>query len=128
MRIFNEDILDVDGVRTTPSLATSFQLHPIYLGHIVDFSIQLVFTGTPGGNFKLQVSNDLGKINATSEAEQVSGVTNWTDVADSAQTISAAGDHTWAVENAGYRWVRVLWTFTGGSGTLTSARVNGKGV
>lgn len=128
MRIFNEDILDVDNVRTTPDMASSFALNPIYLGHIVDYSIQLVFTGTPGGNFKLQVSNDLGNINATTEAEQVAGVTTWTDVAGSPQTISAAGDHTWAVDNAGYRWVRVVWTATSGSGTLISARVNGKGV
>jgi len=128
VRIFNEDILEVDGVRTAPSMAANFTLHPIYLGHIVDYSIQLVFTGTPGGNFKLQVSNDLGKINSTTEAEQVSNVTNWTDVAGSPQTISAAGDHTWAVENAGYRWVRVVWTQTSSTGTLVSARVNGKGV
>lgn len=128
MRIFNEDILDVDNVRTEPDMASSFTLHPVYLGHIVDYSIQLVFTGTPGGNFKLQASNDLGNINAASEANQVVDLSNWTDIADSAQTISAAGDHTWSVDNAGYRWVRVVWTATSGSGTLTSARVNGKGV
>lgn len=128
MRIFNEDILDVDGVRTTPAMASSFNLHPIYLGHIVDYSIQLVFTGSPGGNFKLQASNDPGQPNAASEAQQVVGVTNWTDVLDSAQTISAAGNHVWTVENAGYTWVRVVWTATSGSGTLTSARANGKGV
>lgn len=128
MRIFNEDILEIDGVRTTPSMASSFTLAPIYLGHIVDYSIQLVFTGTPGGNFKLQVSNDPGRPNAASEAEQYAAVLNWTDVAGSAQTISAAGDHTWNVENAGYVWARVVWTQTSSTGTLTSARVNGKGV
>lgn len=128
MRIFNEDILQVDGVRSTKDMSSSFNLAPVYLGHIVNYSIQLVFTGTPQGNFKLQVSNDQGRPNAQSEAEQSSGVVNWTDVAGSAQAITAAGDHTWTVEDAGYLWVRVVWTQTGSSGTLTSARGNGKGV
>ena len=128
MRIFNEDILEVDGIRQTKDMSANFNLHPIYLGHIVDYSIQLVFTGTPGGNFKLQASNDPGRPNATSEAQQVEDIVNWTDVLDSAQTISAAGNHTWTVENAGYLWVRVVWTQTSGSGTLVTARANGKGV
>lgn len=128
MRINNEDLLDVDGTRTTPSMATSFNLKPVYLGHICNYSIQLVFTGTPGGNFKLQMSNDLGRIDAASEAEQEASISHWTDIADSAQTISAAGDHAWQVENAGYRWVRVVWTQTSSTGTLTNAVANVKGV
>jgi len=127
MRINNEDLLDVDGTRTTPAMASSFNLKPVYLGHICNFSIQLVFTGSPGGNFKLQMSNDLGRIDAASEAEQEASISHWTDIADSAQTISAAGDHAWQFENAGFRWVRVVWTATSGSGTLTHAVANVKG-
>lgn len=80
------------------------------------------------GNFKLQVSNDLGQINSQSRTMQDSNVVNWSDVANSAFTVSAAGDVFWDVQNAGHRWVRVVWTATGGSGTITSAKVNGKGV
>ena len=56
------------------------------------------------------------------------GVDNWTDVDGSTQAISASGDHMWEVANSGVQWVRFVWTSTSGSGTVTSARCNMKGV
>jgi hypothetical protein len=117
-----------DSLNIGTNLAVNQTSDPVYLGHIANYSIQLVFTGTPGGNFKLQCSNDMGNPSASKESDRDFQIENWTDVADSAQTISAAGNHTWDVQNAGYRWVRVVWTQTSGSGTLTSARFNVKGI
>lgn len=125
MRVKNENLLDDSG---PVALAANAELKAVWLGHIANFSIQLQFTGTPGGNFKLQASNDPGNINAASGTLQVSDIALWTDIADSAQTISAAGDHMWTVENAGYNWVRVVWTATSGSGSLTTARAYVKGI
>lgn len=131
MRVQNQDLLEIDGTRATVSLATSANLKPIWLGHVINASVQLVFTGTPAGNFKLQVSNDLGSIHSASEAQQYVGVSNWTDVADSTQTISAAGNISYELQNVAFEWVRVVWTATGaGSGTptLTIARSKIKGL
>lgn len=127
MRVKNENLLEDSGPL---DLLVNQNLPPVWLGHIANYAIQLVFTGTPGGNFKLQASNDPGRIDAAAPSTQDDGIINWTDIADSAQTISAAGDHMWTVENAGYTWVRVVWTATGGSSTptLTSARAYVKGV
>ncbi len=128
MRIKNENLLDDSG---SVSLATSANLKATYLGHICNYAIQLVFTGTPAGSFKLQCSNDPAHPASASSAQQVSGITNWTDIADSSQVISAAGNHAWNIENAGYAWVRVVWTASGvGSGTptLTVARNHVKGI
>lgn len=124
MRVKNENLLDDSG---PISLATNQNLPAIWLGHISNYAIQLVFTGTPGGNFKLQASNDFGSINSASPDMQDSGISNWTDITDSALTVSAAGDIMWTVENAGYNWVRVVWTQTSSTGTLTSARCYVKG-
>jgi hypothetical protein len=121
MRIANESLQD-----SATSMGSSFELRAVYLGHICNYSIQLVFTGTPGGTFKLQCSNDPGLPNASFDEDR--GVTNWTDITGTAVVISAAGDLTWNVENAGYPWVRVVYTFSSGSGSLTSARANVKGV
>ena len=124
MRVKNESLLPNGAV----DLTSSANLPAVWLGHIANYAIQLVFTGSPQGNFKLQASNDVGSIDSASASTQVSGITNWTDIADSAVTVSAAGDVMWTVENAGYTWVRVVWTATGGSGSLTSARAYVKGV
>lgn len=125
MRVKNEDLLDESG---PVSLATSQNLKAVWLGHIAQYAIQLVFTGTPGGNFKLQASNDSGSIDSAGSSMQVSGISNWTDIAGSAVTVSAAGDVMWNAENVGYNWVRVVWTQTSSTGSLTSARVYMKGV
>lgn len=128
MRVNNEDLLEIDGVRNTVSLGANAVLKPIWLGHICNYAIQMTFTGTPNGTFKLQASNDQGRPNASSEAEQSAAVTTWTDISGSAQPISAAGDHMYQVENAGYTWVRVVYTYNSGTGTITAARCNVKGV
>jgi len=125
MRIGNDTM--IPNGASSISMGSSFELDPVWLGHICNYAIQLVFTGTPAGNFKLQASNDLGR-QASGAPETDDGVVNWTDIAGSQQTISAAGDHMWQVENAGYRWVRVVWTQTSSTGTLTSAKFNVKGV
>lgn len=131
MRVQNQDLLEIDGSRATVSLAANANLKPIWMGHVINASIQLVFTGTPDGSFKLQVSNDPGSMHSASEAQQYAGLTNWTDVADSSQTISAAGNLAYELQNNGFEWVRVVWTAsTAGSGTptLTVARSKIKGL
>lgn len=90
---------------------------PILLGQATNFSVQLLFgTGSsPTGTFTLQVSNNRSgeiKVDAASIA-----TSDWTDYAT--QAISAVGNHMFNVANAGYRWARVTYTRTSGSGTLT---------
>lgn len=130
MRINNEDLLEVNGTRATVSLATSTTLKPIWLGHIANYSIQLVFTGTPAGAFSLQASNDVGNPHATADTQMYATVTHWTDITGSSQVVAAAGNHMWNVENTGYAWVRVVWTASGSGTTpvLTNANAFVKGV
>ncbi len=121
MRIGNDKLID-----NSQAMSSNFELAPIWLGHIENYSIQLFFTGTPNGVFKLQASNDLGNP-VKGEAYAANGVENWTDILNSEQAITEAGDHMWQVCNAGYRWVRVVYTNSGGTGSLDLARFNVKG-
>lgn len=123
MRIANEDLLS----GTLPDMVGSFDLRPLWLGHICNYSVQLVFTGSPVGTFSLQCSNDPGMPDG-GQTPQARSVTNWTVITGSSQAISAAGNIVWNVENAGYNWVRVHYVVTSGTGSLTSARANVKGV
>lgn len=87
------------------------------------WSVQLVWTGgTVDGTFKIQVSNDAGKL----EAGVIDGVTNWDDYPNSTSTASGAGTLTYNAWIAGYRWARVYFTRASGTGTV-NGRVNAKG-
>ena len=127
MRIQNQS-LEVNGSPAPISMNSGFVTDPIYLGHIVNYSIQIVFTGTPTGNFTLEYSNDEGQGDRRLNEFSSAGVVNWTTVSDSAFPVTAAGDVMWDVANVGARWVRVRWIQTGGTGTATSARFQVKGV
>lgn len=123
MRIGN-DTLNLDGT----SMAVDITSEPIYLGHIAQYNIQLVFTGTPDGSFKLQVSNDQGRPSAAKEEDRDFKIVNWTDMTSSVQAITEAGNHSYEVADAGHLWVRLVWTASASTGTLTSARFNVKGI
>lgn len=122
MRIANENLL-----AATVDMSTSFQLRSIWLGHICNFAIQLVFTGTPVGTLRIQGSADAGQPDG-GLSPQASGVTNWTDITSSDIAITTAGNAMINVQNAGYNWVRLVYVSTSGTGSLTSARINVKGV
>lgn len=127
MRVKNENMLNDSGAI---DLSSSWDSNAIWLGHISCYAIQLVFSGTPDGTFKLQASNDQGNPPTAGSGEQEHGVDNWTDITDSSQAVSMAGNHMWDVQNAGYNWVRVVWTAngTGTSPSLDTARAYVKGV
>lgn len=83
------------------------------LGDIQSFSISVDFTGTDlAGTLTLQCSNE-------------SATAGFTTVASSSQSVTMAADHMWSVAGAGYRWVRVFWDYSSGTGNIT-ARFVGK--
>jgi hypothetical protein len=128
MRVKNENLLIIDSAAAPSDMSVAIEMRPIWLGHIANYAVQLVFTGSPAGNFKLQASNDEGQPAATADSQKYAGVVNWTDIAGSQQAISAAGDLMYQVQNIGYNWVKVVWTPTSGNGTITTARAYVKGV
>lgn len=101
--------------------------NPIRIDQIYGFAVQVVFTGTPVGTFKLQ-----GSCDSTSRQTQVSNggpdtVANWTDIADSSQSVSGAGSSMYNVVGAMYNYVRLVYTNTSSTGTITSAKISPKG-
>jgi hypothetical protein len=91
------------------------------------FSIQATWSGgsATAGTFKLQASNDAGD---TGSGQAVSQPTNWTDVANSSQTITGTpGSILYDVTECSYRWVRLVYTPSAGTATL-NATINTKGV
>lgn len=127
MRVFNvPNIIPVGTVMNATINSTAIPLYQMY-----GYSIQLVFTGTPTGSFKLQGSADpvpqAGSPSITAQPVP----TNWTDIANSSNMVAAAGSVMYNVSEVMYNYVRVVYTDTSsGSSTavITVSTFNGKGV
>lgn len=93
------------------------------------YCIQLVWTGTPTGTFKLQGSCD-ASTTMTAAGRFPYTPTNWTDIPTVTQAVSAAGSILWNESFAGYNFVRVVYT-DGSSGNSTAivtvSTLNAKG-
>lgn len=79
-------------------------------GDLSTFSVQFVFSSaTLAGAVTLECSNDAGP-----------AISNWITVAGSSISITAGESAMINVSNAGYRWVRAVWTPSAGTGTVTA--------
>lgn len=103
--------------------------NPCQLLDSFSFSIQVVFTGTPTGTFKLQASVDPAAASVGS-GNKLNPPVHWTDIAGSSFTVAAAGNCAWDYFFPGFNWVRVVYS-DGSSGAstaiITSCTFNGKG-
>lgn len=80
------------------------------LGDLVTFSIEVDFTGSDvAGTLTLECRD--------------SDSAAWKTVAGSSQSITTSIDHVWNVTGAGYRWIRVNWDYTSGTGNISSTLV-----
>jgi hypothetical protein len=85
-------------------------------------SISAVFSGSPVGSLKLQISNDIVPVhpgtNIPVGTDPAGNVVNWSDYTGSSENVTTNGNFTWNLGEAGYRWVRVVYTKVSGTGTL----------
>ena len=110
---------------TNGNMTTTINSLGIDLNQVVLYSIQAVFTGSPVGTLKLQISNDI--VNPIATGTQAVEVVNWTDYTGSSTPVTTSGNFVWNCLDVGYRWVRLVYTPTSGSGTL-NATISGKAI
>lgn len=92
------------GVTAATLNSQSFQL-----GDLIFFSVHIVVSGTDVvGTFTLEASNDN---------------TNWVTVASSSQAITLSADVFYDVREATYRYARIAFTYTSGTGTITATAI-----
>lgn len=119
MRSLNEPIL------TAGDASGNLTSDPVPLEYQYGISIQAVITGTAAGTLNLQGSNDFGNV-PPGGPDRGQGVTNWTDIAGSSAPVTGAGTVTWNFQGVYYKWIRMVYTASSGTGTM-SARANTKG-
>jgi hypothetical protein len=112
MKFISDKILDAG------SMGADVESDEVLIDQIYGFAIQAVYTGTPNGTLKIQASCD--------DVQKSSDVTNWIDVSGATATITAAGSVIIQVPYAFYKWFKVVFVRTSGTGSLTIT-YNGKG-
>jgi len=107
MRIYNETL--VSSAAMTGNVTSGAAL----LDHMGLAAVHAVWTGTPTGTLKAQASLDGA---------------NWIDIPSVTQSLAgSAGGVLWQLTDIGYNNLRVVYTFSSGTGSLT-VFVNAKGV
>lgn len=121
------------GAVLAPNLVmnTTLTSKPVNVVTTYTYGVQVVFTGTPTGTFKLQCSMDPAAAAQGYNQAAVYDPVNWTDIPESEYAVTAAGNEVWNVQDIGYNWFRLVYTDTsGGTSTavLTVCTVNNKTV
>lgn len=96
-------------VFSAASASTSIDSVGFFLGDLNTYSVHITFSSsTLNGTLYLQASNDNS---------------DWPNISESQQSIVSGTSHLYSVQNAAYKYVRVSWTRTSGTGTITAKLV-----
>lgn len=121
MKLYNEIILDAGDA------SGDLESNPAQIGSYLGYTIQAVITGDDAlGVAKLQGSIDVGE-NIPLSPVFGQGVTNWEDITKSSYPVTGSGQIVWNVGRSYYKWVRIVFTATGGSTGSITARIEPKG-
>jgi hypothetical protein len=81
---------------------------PINLASHLGIALQCDFSGVPSGVIKIQASCDL--------TQDEGSVINWTNIYE--LDVAGAGNKIFNCRNIYYKWIRLVYEATAGSGTL----------
>lgn len=96
------------------AMTASFNSDPFLISHVALVSLQAIWSGTPTGTLQLQVSNDPTPLTQGGPA-----ATSWTNYSGTSVSQSGTADSfVWNL-NCPCIWVRVVYTFSSGTGQLT---------
>lgn len=112
----------------TKSVAATATGDPFPVKNMTLVSVTLAVTGgtSPTGTFKLQGCNDAGDAQ-TAGAAAIADLANWADIANATSAITTNGVTSISVADLAFRWVRVVFTYTSGTGGTVTARAQAKG-
>ena len=116
---------------TNQQMTTSSNSIGIDINQEFSWSIQVEWTGAPVGSFTIQVSNDIVPVAPITGnpvgPDPAANVVNWSTYTGSTVVVSgSAGNWMYISQLGPYRWVRLAYTATSGSGSM-SAVMFGKG-
>ncbi len=98
----------------------TFNSNGVNLNQIGLYSVQAVWTGaSAAGTVKLQVSNDpVQPVISPMTANPSGNVVNWSDYSGTSQVVSGPGSFFWKINDVSELWMRFVFTFSSGTGSL----------
>ena len=112
---------------TNGSMGSSINSFGMDLNQMYLTTVQAVWTGgSAAGTIQLQLSCDNVKPVNIVGVDPAANVVNWDVYTGSAVTVSGAGSQAWIVGQVGFRWLRVQYVFSSGTGSLL-VQANTKG-
>lgn len=120
MRIFQTSL-----IASPIDMDFSWKSDTVFVGLTDTYTVQLSFIGVPVGTLKLEYSIDKGN-SEKGGPEGAVGVDTYVVLRGSEQSIEEAGTHTWSCTNTGYRWVRIIWEPSYGTGQIVEAQIAGR--
>ena len=112
MSFRTEDIVLLTGA----SMGADFESGPINVAAYIGMSIQAIYTGSPVGSLVIQASGAV-----TNRAADIDA-SSWIDIGNDA--VSAAGTSLFNIRTPFYKWLRVVYRRTSGTGTVTTITAN----
>lgn len=114
MNTFQKEILTAGDMSQATVVSIGLDMDQIFVG-----SVQAHWTGTPVGDFTIEISNDI--VAVSQGADPAANVVNWTTYTGSSQAAGgAAGSFMWNISNIGVRWLRLKYTKSGSTGSVTA--------
>ncbi len=93
---------------------------PITIDQIFGYAVQAIWTGTPNGTMLLQASCDAPARETQTSNGGPDVVTNWSDITGTSITIAgSSGNFMWNLDGTFYRYFRLKYVNTSGTGSLT---------
>lgn len=86
----------------------------------VNLSFQVVMTGSPVGTLKIQISDAIATPSLGPDQSLNVPAASWSDYTGSSQAVAASGNFTYNLLDAGYGWIRLVYTKTSGTGTINA--------
>jgi hypothetical protein len=119
MRFLSVDLSFVtDAGASSNSMTENLTSNSIDIRTVYGCSLQFKYTGAPVGTMTVEATDD-EIIPAVSQ--------NWVTVLNSSVAVSGTGDHIYNIAGLNTGFIRLRYTFTSGTGTLTGKIVT-KGV
>lgn len=112
MSFRTEDIVLLTGA----SMGADFQSDPINVAAYIGISLQAIYTGSPVGELVIQASGSV-----TNRAADIDP-SSWIDIGN--DPVASAGTSLFNIRTPFYKWLRIIYRRTSGTGTVTTITGN----